>query len=130
MSANDRTGANQRAFIREIADKIEAGEELPPPDKHFARAFIAAVLRGAADSIPDTPKRGAGNAKARKVDALLVAMTYYGENKTQENLADQYGVSVTTVKAAIKKAGPTAKKLLSLPRARVIPKRVARNSRK
>lgn len=90
----------QRKYLRDVADRIELGEELGEPLGELDSWFIAACLRAFADRIPDEPKRRRGRAQA--VEWIAVAMDAR-QGKTQEQLAEQYDISVTMVKKIIKK---------------------------
>jgi len=109
-SAEDerRIAELQRQDLRGFADLIERGEL---PTDELAWMLIAATLRGAADSIPDKPKRGRGQAakfdpgQAALSFAILVVRHGMSRNAARESLAERYSVSVEAVKKALQKHG-------------------------
>lgn len=96
---------HQKAFIREIANKLEAGKEL---DAH-AREFAAVVLRGAANNMSEVRKRPKGQSKVQDEVAVYVASDVVFEGKSKnasmEHWAGVYDVDVASIKKVLNKVG-------------------------
>lgn len=96
---------SQKAYIREMADKLDAGEDLDA----FARGFVAAVLRGAANNMSEIRKRPKGQSKVQDEVAVYVASDVVFKGKTQnasiEYWAEVYDVDVNSIKKVLKKVG-------------------------
>ena len=96
---------SQKAYIRELADKLEAGEALDS----LARRFAAAVLRGAANNMSEVRKRSKGQSKVQDEVAVYVAgdVVFRGKTKNAsiEHWAGVYGVDVNSIKKVLKKVG-------------------------
>lgn len=94
----------QRQSVRLLADKLEAGEEL----NSLQRKFLAAVLRGAADSI-QAPRRQGPATKLPDGDdaaiefAILVNHQGYSRTQAREEIAAKYEVSVEAVRKYLKR---------------------------
>lgn len=96
---------SQKAYLREMADKLDAGEELDA----FERGFAASVLRGAANSISEIRKRPKGQSKVQDEVAVYVAgdVVFRGKSKnaSMEYWAGEYDVDVTSIKKVLNKVG-------------------------
>ena len=83
--------------------------------------FVALVLRQAADRLSDKQPRKRG--QAPQVDHGSIAMSYafmvgregIGKTKAIDALAEQFEVSVTTVKTALRKYGAEAVRIIGGP---------------
>lgn len=96
---------SQKAFINELADKLDAGEELDA----FARGFAAAVLRGSASGMSEVRKRPKGQSKVPDEVAVFVASDVvfggYKKNPSMERWAETYGVDIASIKKVLEKVG-------------------------
>jgi hypothetical protein len=96
---------SQKSYIRELADKLEAGETLDA----FAREFAAAVLRGAANNMSEVRKRPKGQSKVQDEVAVYVASDVVFEGKSKnasmEHWAGVYDVDVASIKKVLNKVG-------------------------
>lgn len=98
--------AAQRKKLRELADRIERGEQLDEGDAEL----VAFVLRGVADITPETPLRGRGtpDRKANADDvalvfAKLVSTESLSDWAAQQRVADMFEMSGTAVKKILAK---------------------------
>ena len=112
-NARREVARSQKTFINELADKLDAGEELAA----FARSFAAAVLRGAANGMSEERKRPKGQSKVPYEVVVFVAKDVvfggYKKNPSIEHWAELYGVDIASIKKILGKGGhESIKKLM------------------
>lgn len=100
--------AHQREYVRAMAAKLSAGEPLDD----MQRLWAAGILHAWADSVPDKPPRTPG--QAPEFDHVLAALLAAHGHKTQEELAEAFGVSIQSLRRAIRKWGPDAEAFMRL----------------
>lgn len=94
----------QRQTTRLLAEKVESGEVL----NGLERGFVAAILRGAADSIQATTRQGPPSKLPDGDDAAMeyaFLVVHQGKSKTQacSYLAEKYDVSIQAVRKRLSK---------------------------
>lgn len=116
-AAYKHTAKSQREGVRAMADKLERGEPLEATPGGSG-AVAAAILREWADSLSDKPPRNAGQRPV--INPSEVALHFeslvrsgMSANKAKETLAEEYSVSVESIRRAVKKRANDAKGFLN-----------------
>ncbi len=111
-----RTVRRQRAWLNEIANRIEQGE---PLDK-LERSLVAQIVRGRADRMDESLPRKPGRAPRANWSAvalefeLLVRAKKMSKSAARGHLAEKYDVSIEAVRQGLKKNGAAAGAVLDV----------------
>lgn len=100
------TAEHQREYVRAIATQLDAGEPLDDTQ----RLWAAGILRAWADNLPSKPPRKPG--QLQQFDHASAAVLAKLGHRTQEELAEELGVSVESLRRAMRKWGPDAEAFL------------------